>query len=86
MAYSFRVSGTNRTLNQPVSFIGTYFPGTNSILSSLGQITAKDSSLASFRRTQTNQPAKPAGMPSRVLGRAKVGNQELDVNAVGHGP
>jgi len=66
--YFFRVTGTNRTLNAKVVFVGNLSPGTNVMLQGFGGGGAVP---------------PPALATARITGKVRVGDQpELEVNAV----
>ena len=80
--YSFRVTGTNRTLNQSIVFTGHLTPVTviNGITNGL-----RLSGGAGKLQAETQQASQPAAT-SRISGKAVVGDRnEVEVNAVSGG-
>jgi len=79
--YSFRVTGTNRTLNQSVVFTGSLTAMTNA--AAIGQVTSNLG--ATGGRSQL--PSAPATLlplvNSRISGKAIIGRStEVEINAV----
>jgi len=77
--YLFRVVGTNRTLNQPVNFVGNFVMLTNQMS---GAITS-----AQFADQAKNTPAQLQVLPllqnSAIQGRLQIGSgREVELNAV----
>jgi hypothetical protein len=74
--YSFRVSGTNRTLNVRVVFSGTMIQATNAVSSARSRLTS---------RASAGGAATPPEL--RIFGKAVVGDQpEIEINALPTGP
>ena len=74
--FAFRVTGTNRTLNQAVVFSGNLVANTNAIVvgNTLGG--------SAFQQVQPQAGQKLPLSNSRITGRASVGgNSEIQINA-----
>ena len=79
--FSFRVAGTNRTLNQQVVFTGNFLEATNEMAAQM-----KASRLQNTGPAQAQQ-AFPMLLNSTINGRAQVGGgKEIEINAVPTAP
>ena len=79
--YFFRVTGTNRTLNQSVVFTGSLTAMTNA--ATLGQVTSNLGATVGRSRLPSAQPTLVPPVNSRISGKALIGrNTEVEINAV----
>ena len=80
--YSFRVTGTNRTLQQPVVFSGSILLLTNAVAT--GQTALIQAPVArSQNQFAPTQNQLPSLLNSSISGRVQLGtNRELQINAV----
>ena len=77
---SFRVAGTNRSLNQQVVFVGNFAPLVNAPVA-LQQLPASQTS--SNYSSNSQQQSLPLLQNSIINGRAQVGaGQPIEINAV----
>jgi hypothetical protein len=72
--YFFSVSGTNRNLNQRITFSGNLIPLAN-------VFTSNNASAVGGLNAATLNVAPPVLLNSRIAGRAIIGNREIEVNA-----
>jgi hypothetical protein len=73
----FRVSGTNRTLNQPVNFVGNFVTLSNQASGGGGQFQFADKSKDAYA-----QPVSPL-QNSGIQGRLQIGGgREVEFNAL----
>jgi hypothetical protein len=86
-SYSFRVAGTNRSLNQQVVFTGDLLPATN-LVSLLP--AASDLSTGRVVQTYPAAPAQPGRLPllnSRISGQLVIGaGKAVEINALPASP
>jgi len=76
--YFFRVTGTNRNLNQNVVFSGNLIPLTNA----LSQVNGSIGGAGGVLKSPPELPAPALLLNSRISGTAVIGNQrEIEVNA-----
>jgi hypothetical protein len=75
---SFKVSGTNRTLNAPVVLQGAFIRETNSML---GTFATGGSVKAEETRAQTTNCPSVQIINSRISGKARVGSNEITIEA-----
>jgi hypothetical protein len=84
--YSFRVAGTNRSLNQAVVFTGNLMAATNS-LSFQTSTNALSFGSRGAGRTGSSQPDLLPLLKSRISGKVVVGNgQAVEINALPTNP
>ena len=83
--YFFRVVGTNRTLNENITFSGQFTAVTDftkPVTTTNSALPSSAAGRATFQETRTAASAPPA-VSSRVVGKLTVGKgKEVDVNAV----
>jgi hypothetical protein len=87
LSYSFRVAGTNRSLNQQVVFTGDLLPATNLASSPSAQINLN---IGSVLERNQNVPAQPGQLPllnSRISGKLVIGTDKaVEINALPASP
>jgi hypothetical protein len=82
--FSFRVAGTNRTLNQQVVFTGNFASLANAPVA-LQQLAASQANSQNYSNSQQQSP--PLLQNSFINGRAQVGaGQPIEINAVPAAP
>ncbi len=79
--YSFRVTGTNRTLNQSVVFTGSLTAMTNA--ATFGQVTSNLGATGGRSQLPSAPPTLVPLVNSRISGKAIIGRStEVEINAV----
>lgn len=76
----FRVSGTNLSLNQPVVFTGSFMQNAQSLSSS--KSFAGNASVATNLPAPATSPAPLQLLNSQLQGRAVIGTNQIEINAL----
>ncbi len=85
--YSFRVTGTNRSLNKKVVFIGNLLTATNMYLTRPAQTNLGDATGFSRFQPGPAQPSLPPLLNSRISGKVVIGSgKAVEINALPTNP